>query len=84
MSYMKKVTLRAFKQDSRYQRMAHDGHPVLVTNRGQPYFSRIATREDRHVSMARLAWRACRGEGKPLTADLLDSVRTESEWHSAR
>jgi hypothetical protein len=38
MSHTKKVTLREFKHDSRYQRMAHDGHPLLVTYRGKPYF----------------------------------------------
>ena len=38
MSYMKTVTLRAFKHYSRYQRMARDGQPVLVTHRGRPYF----------------------------------------------
>src|SRR2546428_13302820 len=38
MIHMKKVTLREFKHNSRYQRMAHDGHPVLVTHRGKPYF----------------------------------------------
>ena len=38
MSHMKKVTLREFKHESRYQRMAHDGQPVLVTYRGKPYF----------------------------------------------
>jgi hypothetical protein len=77
MSYMKKVTLRAFKQDSRYQRMAHDGHPVLVTHRGQPYFRALPPEKTgTFLGAAR--------RGKPLTAELLDSVLAENEWHSAR
>ncbi len=74
---MKTVTLRAFKQESRYQRMAHDGQPVLVTHRGQPYF-RALPPEKKNTFLG-----AARG-GKPLTAKLFDSVLAEKEWHSAQ
>ena len=74
---MKTVTLRAFKHESRYQRMAHDGQPVLVTHRGQPYF-RALPPEKTGTFLG-----AARG-GKPLTARLLESVLGEDKWHSAR
>ena len=77
MSYMKTVTLRAFKQHSRYQRMAHDGQPVLVTHRGQPYFRALPPEKTgTFLGAAR--------RGKALTAKLLDSVLADDEWHSAR
>src|SRR6267378_3710227 len=72
MSHMKKVTLREFKHNSRYQRMAHDGHPVLVTHRGKPYF--VALPPDK-VGTFLGAARA----GAALTAKLLDSVLGEDE-----
>ncbi|HZL13253.1 MAG TPA: hypothetical protein VFC85_03845 [Verrucomicrobiae bacterium] len=77
MSHMKTVTLRAFKHQSRFQRMAHDGHPVLVTHRGQPYF-RALPPEKTGTFLG-----AGRG-GKPLTAKALASVLPENEWRSAR
>ena len=73
MSHMKKVTLREFKHNSRYQRMAHDGHPVLVTHRGKPYF--VALPPDK-VGTFLGAARA----GAALTAKLLDSVLGEDEF----
>ena len=77
MSHMKTVTLRAFKHQSRYQRMARDGQPVLVTHRGRPYFRALPPEK------AGAFLGAARG-GKPLTARLLESVLSEREWHSAR
>jgi antitoxin (DNA-binding transcriptional repressor) of toxin-antitoxin stability system len=77
MSYMKTVTLRAFKHHSRYQRMAHDGQPVLVTHRGRPYF-RALPPEKTGTFLG-----AARG-GKPLTAKALESVLSEGEWHSGQ
>ena len=77
MSYMKTVTLREFKHQSRYQRMAHDGHPVLVTHRGKPYF--IALPPEKASTFLGAA-RA----GKRLTQKLLDAVLAEEEWHSAQ
>lgn len=77
MSHMKTVTLREFKHQSRYQRMAHDGEPVLVTHRGKPYFLALPPEK------AGTFLGAARG-GKPLTAQLLDSVLGDTEWDSAR
>ena len=77
MSYMKTVTLRAFKQQSCYQRMAHDGQPVLVTHRGRPYF-RALPPENPGTFLG-----AARG-GKPLTARMLETVLSEEEWRSAQ
>lgn len=74
---MKTITLRAFKHQSRYQRLAHDGEPVLVTHRGQPYF-RALPPEKNGTFLG-----AARG-GKPLAAGWLESVLPESEWRSAR
>ena len=74
---MKKVTLRAFKHLSRYQRMAHDGQPILVTHRGQPYFRALPPeKQTKFLGAAR--------GGKPLTAKLLDSVLAGDEWRSLR
>ena len=61
MSYMKTVTLRDFKHHSRYQRMAHDGEPILVTHRGKPYFVALPP------GKASTFLGAARG-GKPLTS----------------
>ena len=77
MSHMKEVTLREFKHDSRYQRMAHDGHPVLVTHRGKPYF--VALPPERVGTLLGAA-RA----GAALTPELLDSVLSEKEWDAAQ
>ncbi|HLH30511.1 MAG TPA: hypothetical protein VKY31_04875 [Terriglobia bacterium] len=77
MSNMKTVTLREFKHDSRYQRMAHDGEAILVTHRGKPYF--VALPPGKTATFLG----AARG-GKPLTAGLLESVLPEDEWHSSR
>ena len=77
MSYMKTVTLRDFKHHSRYQRMAHDGQPILVTHRGKPYF--IALPPEKAASF----FGAARG-GKALTLKVLDSVMNENDWHAAR
>ena len=77
MSHMKKVTLREFKHESRYQRMAHDGHPVLVTRRGKPYF--VAVPPERTGTFLGAA-RA----GSPLTPQLLDSVLSEKDWNAGR
>jgi antitoxin (DNA-binding transcriptional repressor) of toxin-antitoxin stability system len=74
---MKTVTLRDFKHQSRYQRMAHDGEAILVTHRGKPYFLAVPP------AKASTFLGAARG-GKPLTSKLLDSVLPEDEWHSAR
>ena len=74
---MKKVTLRAFKQQSRYQRMAHDGQPVMVTHRGRPYFRALPPEK------AGTFLGAARG-GKPLTTKLFDPVLPENEWRSAQ
>jgi antitoxin (DNA-binding transcriptional repressor) of toxin-antitoxin stability system len=77
MSYMKTVTLREFKHQSRYQRMAHDGEAILVTHRGKPYFVALPPeRASTFVGAARA--------GKPLTPKLLDSVLAEDEWQSSR
>jgi antitoxin (DNA-binding transcriptional repressor) of toxin-antitoxin stability system len=74
---MKRVTLREFKQRSHYQRLAHDGHPILVTHRGQPYFRAMPPeRAATFLGAARA--------GKPLTPELLDSVLSDEEWHSTR
>jgi antitoxin (DNA-binding transcriptional repressor) of toxin-antitoxin stability system len=74
---MKTVTLRAFKHYSRYQRMAHDGQPVLITHRGQPYFRALPPEKPgTFLGAAR--------SGKPLTAKLLESVLAENEWRSAQ
>ena len=77
MSHMKKVTLREFKHDSRYQRMAHDGPPLLVTYRGKPYF--VAAPPEKAGSFLGAA-----RSGAPLTSKLLDSVLAEEEWESAK
>jgi hypothetical protein len=77
MSHMKKVTLREFKHNSRYQRMAHDGHPVLVTHRGKPYFVALPPEK------AGTFLGAARG-GPALTSKLLDSVLGENEWKSSQ
>lgn len=77
MSYMKIVTLREFKHQSRYQRMAHDGETILVTYRGKPYFVAVPPQKGRTFLGAARA-------GKPLTSRLLDPVIPESDWHSAR
>jgi hypothetical protein len=77
MSHMKRVTLREFKHESRYQRMAHDGQPVLVTYRGKPYFVALPP-EKAHGFVG-----AARG-GTPLTRKLLDSVLPGIEWEAER
>ena len=77
MSNMKKVTLRAFKHDSRYQRMAHDGQPVLVTHRGKPYFIALPPESAGTFLGSAKA-------GAPLAATLLDSVLAEEEWNAGR
>lgn len=77
MSNMKTVTLREFKHDSRYQRMAHDGEAILVTHRGKPYFVAIPPgRAGTFLGAARA--------GKPLTPDLLVSVLPDDQWRSSR
>jgi antitoxin (DNA-binding transcriptional repressor) of toxin-antitoxin stability system len=77
MSHMKTVTLREFKHSSRYQRMAHDGQPILVTHRGKPYFLALPPEKaETFVGAVRA--------GKPLTQKLLDSVLPDDEWRSAR
>jgi len=77
MSYMKKVTLREFKHHSGYQRMVHDGHPILVTHRGRPYFVALPPEKaDTFLGAAR--------SGEALTPRLLDSVLAESEWHAGQ
>jgi hypothetical protein len=77
MGHMKTVTLRAFKQQSRYQRMAHNGQPIMVTYRGKPYFQALPPEKtETFLGAAR--------SGKPLGVGLLDSVLAEDEWRSAR
>jgi hypothetical protein len=77
MCLMKTVTLKEFKQRSHYHRMAHEGHPVLVTLRGKPYFIAIPpTMAETFVGAA------C--AGKPLSPDVLVSVLTEEEWKSSQ
>ena len=77
MSHMKTVTLREFKHQSRYQRMAHDGQPILVTHRGKPYFVAVPPqRTNTFLGAAQT--------GKPLTDKFLGTVLPEDEWHSAR
>ena len=77
MSHMKTVTLREFKHQSRYQRMAHEGHPILVTHRGKPYFVALPPqRTSTFLGAARA--------GKRLTAELLETVLSDDEWHSAK
>ena len=77
MSHMKKVTLREFKHESRYQRMAHDGHPVLATHRGKPYFVAVPPEgTGTFLGTARA--------GSPLTPQLLDSVLSEKDWNARR
>lgn len=77
MSHMKTVTLREFKHQSRYQRMAHDGHPILVTHRGKPYFVALPPQRTNTFLGAATT-------GEPLTAELLESVLSEDTWHSSR
>jgi hypothetical protein len=77
MSYMKKVTLREFKHNSRYQRIAHDGEPLLVTHRGKPYFVAIPPEKAGTLLGAARA-------GARLTSKLLDSVLAEEEWESSK
>jgi antitoxin (DNA-binding transcriptional repressor) of toxin-antitoxin stability system len=77
MSNMKTVTLREFKHDSRYQRMAHDGEAILVTHRGKPYF--VALPPEKTATFLGAA-RA----GEPLTANFMESVLPDDEWNSAR
>lgn len=77
MSNMKTVTLREFKHDSRYQRMAHDGQPVLVTYRGKPYF--VA----QPAGNAGTFLGAARG-GAPLTSSVLGSVLAEEDWNASK
>ena len=77
MSYMKTVTLRAFKHHSRHQRMVHDGQPVLVTYRGRPYFRALPPEQP-------ATFLGAAPNGKPLTAQLLDSVLAEDQWRSLR
>jgi hypothetical protein len=74
---MKTVTLREFKHNSRYQRMAHEGEAILVTYRGKPYF--VALPPEKTATFLGAA-RA----GKPLTANFMQSVLSEDEWNSAR
>lgn len=71
------VTLRTFKHESRYQRMAHEGETVLVTHRGKPYF--IATRPTRARSFVGAAQ-----AGRPLTSAMFDSVLPEDDWTAGR
>lgn len=74
---MKTVTLREFKHDSRYQRMAHDGDPILVTYRGRPYFVAVPPQKaGSFLGAAR--------EGAPLTGSLLDPVLAEEDWDAGR
>ena len=74
---MKTVTLREFKHQSRYQRMAHEGHPILVTHRGKPYF--VALPPQRTTTFLGAA-----PGGKRLTAELLETVLSDDEWNSAK
>ena len=74
---MKTVTLRAFKHQSRHQRMVHDGQPVLVTYRGRPYFRALPPEKT-------ATFLGAAQNGKPLTAQLLDSVLAEDQWRSLR
>jgi hypothetical protein len=57
--------------------MAHEGHAVLVTYRGKPYFvAAPPTRERTFVGSARA--------GRPLRETLLDSVLPDDDWTATR
>ena len=77
MGNIKTVTLREFKHQSRYQRMAHDGDAILVTHRGKPYFLALPPGKAATFLGAAKA-------GKPLGPELMESVLAEDEWQAAR
>ena len=57
--------------------MAHDGHAVLVTHRGKPYFMALPPEKaGTFVGAARA--------GAALTPKFLESVLGEGEWNSTR
>jgi antitoxin (DNA-binding transcriptional repressor) of toxin-antitoxin stability system len=66
MSYMQvTVTLRDFKRDPRYQRLAYAGTEVLVTRRGKPCLRLLPpARSGSFVGAAQA--------GQPLTARMLE------------
>jgi len=78
MSYMQlTVTLRDFKRDPRYQRMAHEGAEVLVTRRGKPYLRLLPpARSGTFVGAARA--------GRPLTAGILEPAIPPGAWKAGR
>ena len=78
MSYMQlTVSLRNFKRDPRYQRLAHQGTEVLVTNRGKPYLRLLPpARSGSFVGAARA--------GKPLTADIVQPAIPPEHWNVGR
>jgi antitoxin (DNA-binding transcriptional repressor) of toxin-antitoxin stability system len=76
MSHVKTVTLRALRQHSRYQRMAHDGRAILVTHRGRPYFRALPPEKTRLISR-------CCARRKTLAAKVLESVLAERERFTA-
>ncbi len=72
-----KVSLRAFKRDPRYQRLAHNGQELLLTNRGQPYLRVLPPPKSRRfLGAAR--------RGKPLTSDFLKPAIPAEAWSAAR
>jgi antitoxin (DNA-binding transcriptional repressor) of toxin-antitoxin stability system len=78
MSYMNvTVSLRTFKRDPRYQRLAHNGSEVLVTNRGKPYV-RVLPPTKRGSFLG-----AAKG-GKPLQADILKPAIPPEAWKMGR
>jgi antitoxin (DNA-binding transcriptional repressor) of toxin-antitoxin stability system len=71
------VSLRNFKRDPRYQRLAHQGAEVLVTKRGKPYLRLLPpARSGSFVGAARA--------GKPLTADILQPAIPPEDWNAGR
>ena len=71
------VSLRSFKRDPRYQRLAHNGAELVVTKRGKPYL-RILAPPKRGSFLG-----AARG-GKPLTAEILEPAIPAEAWSAGR
>ena len=78
MSYMRlTVSLRNFKRDPRYQRLAHNGAEVFVTNRGKPYVRVLPPPKSRSfVGAAK--------RGKPLEAGFLKPAIPPESWSAGR
>jgi len=71
------VSLRTFKRDPRYQRLAHNGAELLVTNRGRPYVRVLPPPKGGSFLGA------AKG-GKPLRADILKPAIPPGDWKAGR